>query len=171
MKFWKSILIVFVIVITNSCGNQKPGGNFTRDGVSFTYPSGWSITEQEDLDGLGYYLAVEKAGFDASGLFALTWINGILDEQEYLGTIQEEFQNQTVLSDIEFQPARIDAFNGIEAISCDYKFHTLGVKHSGIITIFISGEKTYAVTRQEAIEDILKNKNGFDLMESSFKVK
>jgi hypothetical protein len=171
MKFWKIILISISLIIAFSCGSQKPGGSFLRDGVSFTYPSGWSITEQEDLDGAGYYLSIEKAGFDASGLLTLTWINGILDSHEYLEIIQEEYENQRLLNDLEFQSARDNNFNGIQSISCDFKFKTLGLEHRGTIYVFVSGENTYSIIKQEAIEDISKNKEGFDLIESTFKVK
>ena len=170
MKFWKIIIIVFLIVVASSCGTQEPGGNFLRNGVSFTYPSGWSITEQEDLDGEGYYLSVEKAGFDASGLLTLTWINGVLDSREYLKMIQEEYENQKLLNDFEFQSARDNSFNRIQSISCDFKFNTLGVRHSGVIYVFVRGENTYSIIKQEAIEDISKNKKGFDLIEDTFKV-
>lgn len=170
MKFWKSIIIVFLIVAASGCGTQAPGGVFLRDGVSFTYPSGWSITEQEDLDGAGYFLSVEKAGFDASGLVAVTWINGILDPQDYLEIIQEEYKNQKILNGLEFQLARHDSFNGIQSISCDFKFNTLGVKHSGVIYVFVRGKNTYSIIKQEAIEDISKNRNGFELIEGTFKV-
>jgi len=171
MKFWKSIIIVFLIVVASSCGNQEPGGNFLRNGVSFTYPSGWSITEQEDLDGVGYYLSVEKAGVDESGLLTLTWINGVLDSREYLEMIQEEYENQKLVKKLEFQSARDNSFNGIQSISCDFKFNTLGMRHSGVIYVFVRGENTYSILKQEAIEDIPKNKKGFDLIEDTFKVK
>jgi hypothetical protein len=170
MKYCKSIIIVFFVVVVSSCGPQGPGGNFLRDGISFTYPSGWSITEQEDLDGAGYYLSVEKTGFDASGLLTLTWINGVLDSRDYLEIIQEEYKNQKLLNNLEFQSARDDSFNGIQSISCDFKFNTLGVEHSGVIYVFVRGENTYSIIKQEAIEDISKNKQGFELIESTFKV-
>ena len=170
MKFWKSLIIVFLIVVASGCGTQTPGGNFLRDGVSFAYPSGWSITEQEDLDGAGYYLSVEKSGFDASGLVTLTWINGILDLLEYLEIIQEEYKNQKLLNGLEFQSVRDNSFNGIQSISCDFKFNTLGVKHSGVIYVFVKGENTYSIIKQGAIEDITKNKIGFELIEGTFKV-
>jgi hypothetical protein len=170
MKFWKSLIIVFIIVVASGCGTQTPGGIFLRDGVSFTYPSGWSITEQEDLDGAGYYLSVEKSGFDASGLVTLTWINGTIDSWDYLEIIQEEFKNQKLLNGLEFQSVRDDSFNGIQSISCDFKFNGFGLKHSGVIYVFVKGENTYSIIKQEAIEDISKNKNGFELIESTFKV-
>jgi len=169
MNFWKSILIV-LLLITCSCETPKPGGDFLKEGVSFTYPPGWSITEQDDFDGTGYYLAVEKAGFDASGLLTLTWIKGNLDSHEYLKIIQDEYKNQPFLNDFEFQTTREGIFNGIQSISCDFKFKTLGLEHSGVIYVFVNGEKTFSIIKQAASDDIANNKKGFDIMESTFKV-
>lgn len=170
MKFRKSIIIVFLIVIAFGCRGQALNGHFSRDGVSFTYPSDWSITEQDDLDGAGYYLSIEKSGFDESGLVALTWINRVLNSWDYLEIIQEEYKNQELLNGLEFQSAKDNSFNGIQSISCDFKFSTLGLKHSGVIYVFVIGEKTYSIIKQEAIEDISKNKNGFELIEGTFEV-
>ena len=169
MKLLKSIVYV-LIIIAFGCGTATPGGSFTRDGVSFSYPAGWSITEQEELEGGGYYLSVEKEGFNSSGLVTLTWFNEELNPQEYLGIIQEEYESQTVLKNLEFQPARDNNINGIESISCDFKCSTLGVKHSGVIYVFVKGENTYAIIKLTAVEDISENKNGFDLFESTFAV-
>ncbi len=169
MNLLKSILGVFLILAC-SCESKSTGGSFSRDGVSFTYPSGWSITEQEDLDGAGYYLSVEKAGFDASGLLTVTWINGILDSHEYLEILQKEYENQKMLNNIEFQLVRNDNFNGIKSISCDFKFNSLGVKYRGVIAIFLNGKNTYSVIKQEAMEDVSKNKKEFEWIESTFKV-
>jgi hypothetical protein len=47
----------------------------------------------------------------------------------------------------------------------------LGAKHSGVIFVFERGGNTYSIIKQEAIEDISKNEKGFDLIESTFKVK
>ena len=142
-----------------------------RDGVSFTYPPGWSITEQADIDGTGYYLSVEKAGFNESGLLTLTWVNGILDSREYLELLQEKYKNQKSLKDLKFQSVRDNNFNGIQSISCDYKFTTLGLEYRGTIYVFVSGENTYSIAKLEAVIDSSKNKKGFDLIESTFKVK
>jgi len=169
MKYLKSIICVFLI-IGFSCETQKSGGGFSQDGLSFKYPSGWNITEQENLDGAGYFLSIEKTGFDASGLLTITWINEILDSSEYIELIQEEYENQRLLSDMEFESARNNNFNGIQSISCDFRFKAMGIKHRGIVHVFLKNEKTYSIVKQEALEDISINKQGFDLIESTFKI-
>ena len=169
MKFYKSLIVVFLIILC-SCGTDKTGGDFSKDGVSFTYPSGWNIEEQNDIDGAGYYLSVNKSGFNTSGVLTLTWIERKLDEDTYLEIIQEGFNEEEVLSDLEFQSAKEDDFNGIPALSCNYTFNTLGIEHQGIVYVFLKGERTYSVIEQEAVYDVSKNKEGFDTIESTFKL-
>lgn len=119
---------------------------------------------------MGYYLSVEKAGFNTSGLLTLTWINGLIDSNEYLEIIQKEFKNQTVLNDLEFELAQESNFNGMQSISCRFTFNTLSVKHKGTVYVFSKGEKTYSVVKQGALEDASENKKGFNVIESTFKI-
>ena len=170
MKFWRAIVYILVIV-SFGCGTQKSDGNFSKEGVSFSYASDWNITEQEELEGGGYYLSVEKEGVNSSGLVTLTWFHEDLNPQEYLGIIQEEYVTQNVLNDLKFQSVRENNFNGIQSISCDFKCSALGVKHSGVIYVFEKGENIYAIIKLTAVEDILENKNGFELFESTFSIK
>lgn len=44
------------------------GGDFSRDGVSLSYPPDWKITEQGEIEGEGYYLCIETTGFRNSGV-------------------------------------------------------------------------------------------------------
>ena len=169
MKFYKSIVGVFLIIAC-SCGTDKKGGNFLKDGVSFTYPSGWSITSQSDLANEGFFLTVEKEGFTASASLSLTLIKGKLDASRYLEILKEEYGKQKVFDDLKFQSVRDNNFNGVEAVSSDYTFNTLGVKHKGIVYVFYKGENTYAVIKQEALKDVSGNKEGFDTIESTFKL-
>lgn len=170
MNLLKSIS-VFLVLFSISCAGQSSDIDFSKDGVSFKYPSDWSITDQEDLDGAGYYLSVEKEGFNSSGLLTITWVNVILNSSEYLKIIQDELETQIALSDLKFELAQDVTYNGMQSISCNFTFNTLGVKHRGIIYVFLNGQKTYSIIKQEALEDISKNKEGFDLIESTFKVK
>lgn len=170
MKIWTNILIV-VLLIAVGCKAKDPGGDFSRDGVSFSYPSGWSITEQDDMDGIGYYLAVEKSGFDASGLVTLTWVDIVVDRNEYIQTIQEEITDQPFMDNLKFQPEVEGTFGEMPALSSEFTSKTMGIKHDGVIYVFEHEGKTYSVIKQEAREDHQKNKEGFDLIESTFKVK
>ena len=169
MKVFKGVFIALTILIV-SCESKSTGGDFTRDDVSFTYPEGWSITDSDSLDGAGFYLSLEKSGYDASGLLTITWINGMLDADDYLNIIKDEFKSQEVLDGLDFEMAGEGAFNNKKSLSCEFNFETLGLKHRGIVHVFLEGNKTYSIIRQEALEDSVENKQGFDAIETSFKL-
>ncbi|MFW5804826.1 MAG: hypothetical protein ACOCWG_06310 [bacterium] len=164
------IILETLLLVTCSCANNSSDGYFTKDGVSFTYPTDWSITEQENLGRNSYYLSVEKKGIYESGLVIITWINGNIGKHEYLRMIQESYKNQKLFNDLEFETAKNITFNGIQSISCVYYCSTLGVKIKGVVYVFLIGEKTFSFTKQGALEDISKNKKGFELIESTFKI-
>ena len=74
-------LLLLFLFITFSC-KESIETKFEKDGVSLTCPQGWKITDQENFDDEGYYLSIEKDGFDSSGLFSITWVNINLDLDE-----------------------------------------------------------------------------------------
>ena len=161
MKFQKSIVTVFILIAL-SCGNQKPDEIFSRDGASFTYPSDWSISKEDDVYGGGYYVSMEKEGFGASGTLKLTMIKGRLDSSRYFEILQEEYEEIKMFDDLEFESARDTVFNGIPATSTDFKYNTSGIKHSGVAYVFYNGENMYSVIKEEADKDISENKaDGF----------
>lgn len=169
----KILLLAFAAVVLISCGQPSPETNFDKFGVSFTCPKGWSITEEEDFDGEGYYLSIEKDGFTSSGIVTVTWVNGILDLSDWLDVFKEELKNNIVYknSDLAFEAAVNNDYNSINSLASKFTATILGVKHQGIIHLFNYGDRTVAVLKQEALEDKAKNKLGFGIIEHSFKVK
>ncbi len=75
MKLLKTIFLISILSLL-ACNSNTPGGKFAKDNITFKYPPGWHITKEDDLDGMGYYISLEKAGFDESGLLGLLapWI-------------------------------------------------------------------------------------------------
>ncbi len=170
MKLLKNIFLLSILSLL-ACNSNTPGGKFTKDNITFKYPPGWHITEEDDLDGMGYYISVEKAGFDESGLLTVTWITGSLDLDEYIIILQEEFENQDLMNDLVFQDIRDNQYNGNPSISCDFSFSTLGIEHKGTIHILSQNDFTYSIVTNQAIEDITKNQDAFNFIESNFIVK
>lgn len=169
MNLLDSLFSILLILICNF-GNQKEYDSFSKDGLSFTYSADWSITEQEDLDGDGYYLSVEKTGFNSSGMLAMTWIYGVLNPHEYIEMMKDEYRENKVMKDLKYSVVRNCTFGGIKTISCDYSCSILSVKHHGAFYVFVKGGNTYFMVKNEALEDIAKNQKGFDLIESTFKI-
>ena len=65
MKLNTLLFAILLLAISISATAQT----FNKQSISFTLPSGWEVTEEEDISkGEGYYLSAEKTGHDASGL-------------------------------------------------------------------------------------------------------
>ena len=131
MNLKKSILGVFILLIF-SCGNQKSDNIFSKEGVSFTYPSSWRIEKQRELPYEGYHVSIKNSGFDTGfdkgGVFSLRWITKNLNRQKYLEIIKETLESQGMADDIKFESVRDNNFNGLPAISCDYTINKLGIE-------------------------------------------
>ncbi|MEQ8811205.1 MAG: hypothetical protein RIE59_19195, partial [Imperialibacter sp.] len=133
--------------------SSSPGGKFLVDGISFVYEEGWAVTDQEDFDGQGYYVSLEKDGINSSGLFVLTWLYDSLDQDESLEKYKEELKNNIIYrnSDLEFTKPVDDEFSGIPSRSVRFTLGLLGVDHEGVIHVFYGPDFTVFVMKQEAI--------------------
>ncbi|WP_103069502.1 hypothetical protein [Aquimarina sediminis] len=169
MKHPLSILLFFCILI--SC-KESPETKFKKDRIQFICPSGWKITDEQDYDNKGFYVSVEKDGFDSSGVITISWINDSLDLNTWLSDFQEELRNNSIYknSNLNFKTPTNDNFNNIHSIATGFQLNLLGVTHEGVIHVFYKNNKTIAILKQEAIEDKSMNKAGFDRLEQSFTI-
>ena len=162
----KNYLIILFCSFISFLNAQK---KFNKEGVSFNIPKDWSITEEEDWDGEGYYLSVEKDGLDSSGMVTMTWINGEIDLDEWLEETKTDFKtNLGKNSKLKFDKEVSTTYNNIESKSVSYTFSLIGFKHRGNIILFYKNGKSFLMIKQEANEDIKKNKKGFVIIEESF---
>src|SRR6218665_586737 len=115
-------LLAVLFFFISSCGSPKKDWKFTKADVSFTGPGDWKITDKDNLDGAGYYVSIEKTGLESSGLYVLTWVNQILDSQEYLEELQDGFESRKELENVVFETVRNTDYNGIPAISSNFSF-------------------------------------------------
>ena len=160
------LLLLFIF----SCV-ETPELIFEKDGVSITTPRGWEITEQENYDDLGYYLAIEKDGFfSSSGIMLVMWFENRLDRTELLSNYVDELSNQWMFSDISSSNITSTNFNKINTLSLEYIGTVFGIDHEGISHSFYHKGKTFFIAKQGAIEDRIENEIGFELIEKSFKV-
>jgi len=168
MKYILSSLFFFIVLI--SC-NDTPEYKFNNNGVALTSPKGWSIVDEEGFD-TGYYLCIEKDGFNSSGVISFSWVNDSLNIEDYIENYKTEIKNNIVYknSNLVFEPIIKNKFNNIESYSTKFKFSLLNLDHEGIIHSFIKEGKTYIIFKQEAIEDKNKNRLGFKEIEESFRI-
>jgi len=168
----KNYLILLLIALTITSCEQIPAESFSKDGVSLTSPEGWEITDREEIDEGVYYLSIEKSGMKSSGLFALTWVEGDMDIYEWIEIYKNELQDNIIYknSNLTFENVQKDSFNGITTVALKYAVSVLTIDHVGIIHFVHKDNKTFAILRQEAVEDLVKNEKGFNAIEQSFNV-
>ncbi len=167
----KIIFKISVFCLLFSC-TQKPALSFTKFGVKFTAPSGWTLAEEEKINDNGYYVSIEKEGYNASGLLTISWINDSINLTAWLKICEDELKNNMVYrnSHLVFTPVMKGQYNNYSGISKRFSFKLLNLAHEGQIIIFYVGNRTIAIIKQEAIEDSIENKVGFDKLEQSFEV-
>ena len=164
------VTILFSVLVVCCKQSVSPKFEFDKDGVSFSGPAGWKISDEENFDNMGYYLSIEKDGFDSSGLITITWVNDSLELQDYIKMYQDELRNNPIYtsSNLNFEPIILNKYNTIDSKSSSYTMSLLGVKHEGIIHSFYGKNKSIILLEQEAIEDRAENESGFDQIETSF---
>ncbi|MGB6083835.1 hypothetical protein [Moheibacter sp.] len=167
MKLIFSILSSVLLFAQSYSQNSE----FSYEGVSIKWENDWEMSEQDPMDGDGYYLALEKTGEDESGLVAITWINVDLEESAFLAIFQEQFyssfNNQAEINFSEFYETK---FAEINALATDFEFDLFGLHHRGTIYTFRLNGKSFGILKQEATEDAAKNAAGFKKIENNFKV-
>jgi hypothetical protein len=168
MKHLFSLISIFIFL---SC-SEKPATPFIKDGVGFTCPAGWEITDEEKIEETGYYLSAEKSGLSESGLLSITWMNDTLQLEEWMEICKDELKNNVVYknSNLVFTPTTKSQFGVYPSITAHFSFKLLGLAHDGQIQVFYAPHKTFAIIRQEALEDKDKNKAGFEVLDKTFKV-
>lgn len=157
------------VFLLASCGESSER-SFSRDGISFICPKGWTITDEDSLDGQGYYLSMEKDGLDASGLLTVSWVRNDIEPEEYLEIYKVMMSNNIIYKNagVTFGDKFEGSFNGVNSTAIRFNVSFLSVAHEGIIHIFTGGGKTISILRQEASEDADENQPGFASMEKSF---
>ncbi len=164
------LYFVLILIFLSSC-KETPETKFKKDGISLTCPKGWAITEEEKVDD-GYYLAIEKDGIYSSGIVTISWANNDVDLSVWLELIKQEFVSNPVYknSDLEFSENFETNYNGINSISVKFTATILKLKHEGMLHVFNKNGKSVFVLEQVAVDDKIKNKNGFKIIEQSFKL-
>ncbi|MBR9914335.1 MAG: hypothetical protein GYB32_05820 [Algicola sp.] len=172
----KILALVLVICFVTACKNGTESGsskvNQSYEGKSFKFehPGDWTITDEEDMGGGIFYIAVEKNGFDSSGLFMVTSFSYPLELDDTIELSMEDYETNTYIKNLEVSPIVDDTFNGMSSRSANFNFRTFGLKHNGKIHAFNFEDSSFIVIKQEATEDQKKNAQGFSLLENSFEI-
>ena len=165
----KNVLRFILVSFLFSCHSSQET-KFEKSGISFTCPSGWKITDEENLNDAGYYLSCEKEGLNSSGLLTISWVNDSMALTEMLEIHKAEMEKNIVLkhSDLTFGNGEDAKFKDYNSKSVNFSTTLLGLKSEGMIYCFYANGKTITILRQEAIEDKSDNSEGFKIIENSF---
>lgn len=169
--FRMRIALFFLVSLLFFSCKESPETKFEKDGISFTCPAGWKITDQEGFDEQGYYLAIQKDGINASGFISVTWVNGEIDLEEWMNIYKDELSNNFIYknSNVSFGEPYPETFQDTDCLALDFTATILGMKHEGLIRVFYTEDKTVAILNQQAEEDKEKNEPGFEAFENSFR--
>jgi hypothetical protein len=157
-------LLLLLSVLLLSSFTMPDEQKFTHSGVSFNIPTGWKITDQEEMEGTGYYLSCEKEGENSSGIVTVTWVNDSSDLEATVEAYSSAIKDNYILkkANPKFSPTVKRRFNGRAAIGMDYTMTLSKIPHEGHIYCFYGKGKTITVMVQEALEDKAVNKPGID---------
>jgi len=167
----KTLLLSFsILFFFISCKQESPASTFQKDGVSLKIPQGWKITDEDAFDDFGYYLAIEKDGFDSSGLMTITWVKDSLDLKTSVTAQQNEMRDISVYekANLKFESIASGSFNGITTSDSNFTMSMMGVDHIGEIQSFYERGKTFTILKQEAVEDVSDNASGYLAIEKGF---
>lgn len=167
-KYHLVLLAGCILALLQACTKRQPVP-FSQKGIAFIVPADWKITEEDSLDGEGYYLSIEKRGLDESGLVAISMVNDSLDLPAYIDLFKESLEEEMMLgSKASYTPLEQKSYANIDAISTRYKFTLMGLKHTGRLVAFYGKEKTVLVLEQCATEDLSKTTTGYASIENTF---
>ena len=165
--FIRLFLTFSFFFLANAVQAQK--ASFDQWGIAFDFPKDWKVTDQEDFGGNNYYLAVEKNGNDASGLFMITITPNKIDLEEHIKSFQENISAS--IPGAKTGAVKSGSFGSYTGAMSDYTFSLLGIDHQAVMYCFYVNDKTVLVVTQEANEDHNENEQGFEQIEKSLRIK
>jgi len=157
------------LFVFSSC-QETPERKFEREGVHITSPAGWKITNEKNMQNVGYSLRIEKEGFPKSGFISFSWIEGDIGTQKSIAMLKKPMINNVIYknSNLEFGQERKGHYHDYEATTVPFRFTLLGDEFHGQIYCFYELGKTFTIFKQEPVLDIVQNESGFDFIEQNF---
>ena len=153
-----------------ACQSDNPPRKFAQNGVSFLCPAGWECGEAEKLAANAYNLSCEKRGFGSSGLLTVSWFPGRLELPELQQIFRTQLKENPIykMSDLSFGALRRGHYGRYTTLSTAFRLRLLDLPHTGMIHAFYGGSKTFVVLTQQAAEDSVENRAGFETIAQSF---
>ncbi len=172
VRHFQALICALLALFAVGC-RQAPDQIYDDNGIVFSYPGDWSVTDEEMYD-TGSILYVEKNGTSSSGVaIIVNFEKGSITPFEWLDGFIGSMKENPMFGDLEVAPYPyvLGAYGKYPARVITYAMSVIGFAHSGTIRLIETGDRFVAVTYQEADEDNVDNRAGFDLIESTFIIK
>jgi hypothetical protein len=169
MKKYILILVAFIgfLVIPNSGSAQQLPVKYY--GVSFICPTGWEVSSKED-EGDYQIITVEKKGFNSSGIVTITLLDEEYELKDLIQIYRNSIEEQSIYSNLKFYKQTGGTYGQYKGLVCKYTASVLYLPHKGSIYVFNTKGKSVCIIQQEAIEDSVMNKSGFEKLAESLTV-
>ena len=178
MKLFNCIAVSLFCILMVGCERQADLTNvqkYAKDGVSFSIPGNWKVTEDKSDNGFRY-LIVETSGN------ALLAVN--IYPKEHSIALRKHVEDMIEFS-IKEMPFGTRTKGTVSEVKSSFEGRTLhgyknefvisltgvNVPHEGVFYSFNSDLQIAYVSSQVATEDFSKVKNGFELVLSTFELR
>lgn len=160
-------ILAALTLILSSCAREQ---TFETHGVAFSYLGGDWQMEEEAQSYQQHFVSIRKIGLDPSGIFFITFFPK--DKEDTTESLIEESVEFNQSSDLKYDctPVVSTTFNGIPALTYSYSMTANGYLHHGTVYTLENDEWLIEIIKQEAEVDARKNKAGFALIESTFRI-
>lgn len=166
----KNHFLFCIVFILYGCTRTLPETFYEKEGVSFISPEGWEIIDERNIEDSGYHVSCQRKGFGSTGIFMVSWLNGMIQLDKYIRLYRKEFEKNMLMkaATVQFEEPVDSVFNGIPCSMSTYQAKILGVKSRGEIFSFYCGSRTIMLVFQESMDESEKNKTGFEKIKNSF---
>ena len=161
---------IIAVWLSTASFSPRPDESYNKNGISFTMPDDWKITDEE-RDDQTFSMSCEKKGENASGIVTIVWIDVEMTAEALMDIFVA--QTEKTLTDNNYSGIKLSdpakaKLGAYDAVKVRYMFSTANLPHTGYLYTFMACGKPMCVSIQEADEDHAVNKAGFEKITSSF---
>ena len=159
-------LFAVVSIMLTACW---PAQTYDKNGISFNYPGGWVITDDEYGNSQGY-LSLTKEGTSPKATVTFGWLESTAEigADMMLNNIFRDMQATEPLADLVSQPAEDTKYGAYPARAVTYTATVNGIPVSGAVWVFRAEDRVVNVAVREGAGN--ENVPAFKKIKDSFKL-
>jgi len=147
--------------------------SFDKNGVSFTVPMSWEITQEQKHEGEGgvahNIVVANKEENTGSGVVTLIWTEIESEPEDDIALFQEKLEESFAeySASIAFEENISQKFGEFTTLSSTYTTTLLGEPMEGTVYAFTCGKYTVSAAIQNSIKDAGAHAQGFAMFQDS----